>query len=59
VARYGDVAVELDALPVSVLRQRIEGEVRSRMDLDALEGSLERGRDDRRRLDELLDRLDG
>ena len=59
VARYGDVAVELDALPVSVLRERIEGEVRSRMDLDALDASRELEQDDRRRLDELLDRLEG
>lgn len=58
VARYGDVAVELDALPVSVLRERIDGEVRSRMDLDALEVSRELERADRLRLEELLDRLE-
>lgn len=39
--------------------RRVEGEVRARMDLDALEVSREDERDDKRRLDELLDRLDG
>jgi len=32
----GDVSVELDALPVDVLRTRIVAEVGKRMDLDAL-----------------------
>ncbi len=59
VAQFGDVAVELDALPVSVLRERIEREVTSRMDLDALEESRELERLDRARLDEILDSLDG
>jgi len=36
VAKYGDIAVELDALPVDVLVQRITNEVESRMDLNAL-----------------------
>jgi hypothetical protein len=37
VAKYGDLAVELDALPVDVLRGRLVAGVWSRMDLDALE----------------------
>lgn len=37
VAKYGDLAVELDALPVDVLRARLVAEVESRMDLEALE----------------------
>jgi hypothetical protein len=37
VAKYGDLAVELDALPVDVLRARLMAEVESRMDLEALE----------------------
>jgi hypothetical protein len=37
VAKYGDVAVELDALPVDVLRARLVAEVESRMDREALE----------------------
>jgi hypothetical protein len=36
VARHGDISVELDALPVDVLRQRIIDQVESRIDLDAL-----------------------
>jgi len=36
VAKYGDIAVELDALPVDVLTKRITNEVESRMDLNAL-----------------------
>ena len=36
VAKYGDLAVELDALPTDVLRGRLISEVEARMDLDAL-----------------------
>jgi hypothetical protein len=36
VARYGDLSVELDALPLEVLRDVIVTEVEARMDLDAL-----------------------
>jgi hypothetical protein len=36
VAKYGDVAVELDALPYDILRDRIIKEVEAQMDLDAL-----------------------
>jgi hypothetical protein len=36
VAKWGDVSVELDALPIEVLRERIIREIESRMDLDAL-----------------------
>jgi hypothetical protein len=36
VEKYGDIAVELDALPVDVLVQRITNEIKSRMDLNAL-----------------------
>ena len=54
VAMYGDVAVELDALPVDALRARIVGEVTARMDLGVLEATEELEREDRRRIDELL-----
>ena len=37
VAQHGDISVELDALPPNVLRARLEEEVKSRMDLAALE----------------------
>jgi hypothetical protein len=36
VARWGDVSVELDALPIEVLRARIVAEVEARLDLNAL-----------------------
>lgn len=56
--RYGDVAVELDALPATVLRNRIVDEVASRMDLEALKQTRWLEREDHRRLDILLNRLD-
>jgi hypothetical protein len=37
VTRYGDLAVELDALPPDVLRERLISEAEARMDLQALE----------------------
>jgi len=55
VERHGDVAVELDALPVSVLRERIVREVERRLDLEALERIRIDESFDRGRLDELLD----
>lgn len=36
VAKWGDLAVELDALPVAVLRDRLISEIEGRMDLEAL-----------------------
>jgi hypothetical protein len=42
VAKWGDVSVELDALPIDVLRDRIVAEVESRMDLAALRQVRER-----------------
>ena len=54
VARYGDVAVELDALPVDVLRGRLVEEVEARMDLDALRDVREAEERDRVRFAALL-----
>ena len=54
VERWGDVAVELDALPVSVLREKIAREVEARMDLDALTVAQEMERRDLERLTALL-----
>ena len=54
VERWGDVAVELDALPANVLRERIANEVRSRLDLAALERTRADEAADKERLDELL-----
>ena len=55
IREYGDVAVELDALPTDVLRDRIQSEVTSRMDLEALEKSREQERREQEKLDVLLD----
>jgi hypothetical protein len=54
IARHGDIAVELDALPVEVLQQRIRQSVRANMDLAALERTRKRERADRKRLQVLL-----
>jgi hypothetical protein len=37
VAKYGDISVELDALPIDVLRARLVEEVETRIDIDALD----------------------
>jgi hypothetical protein len=54
VARHGDVAVELDALPVEVLRERLRAEVEARLDLDALAAVRAREQREQTRLAELL-----
>lgn len=59
VARYGDVAVELDALDVPVLRDRLQSEVERRLDLDALQHTKETQRGERQRLHELSEELRG
>lgn len=47
IAEHGDISVELDALPMSVLRGRLVREVESRMDLGALEEIKELEKEDR------------
>ncbi len=54
VERYGDVAVELDALPSEVLRARLVREVEARMDLEALARTREAERQDKEQLAGLL-----
>lgn len=54
IAKWGDVSVELDALPVAVLRARIVSELESRLDLDALADVKAQEEEDRRRLVEVL-----
>ena len=54
VKKYGDIAVELDALPVDVLRARLIDEVEARLDLEALAETREVERMERARLVELL-----
>jgi len=56
VAKWGDVSVELDALPPAVLRQRLIAEVESRLDLSALEETRQQERTERERLSALLDK---
>jgi hypothetical protein len=55
VRKYGDVAVELDALPAEELRYRLVSEVERRIDLDALEATREAQRLDADRLRDLLE----
>jgi hypothetical protein len=59
VARWGDVSVELDALPIDVLQARIAAEVQARMDLGALAASRRREEAERRLLIDALARISG
>jgi len=54
VLEHGDVSVELDALPIQVLRDRIREAVEDHMDLVALEQCRETERYDQQRIDSLL-----
>jgi len=54
VAEHGDISVELDALPVDVLRERIISEVEGRMDLAALKKIRQVEKRERAKLAELL-----
>lgn len=56
IAEHGDISVELDALPIDVLRARIVEEVESRMDMGRLEQVLKQDVEERQ---ELADRLAG
>jgi hypothetical protein len=49
------LSVELDALPVNVLRQRISTEIERHMDMDAFEALLDQEREERERIRELLE----
>ncbi len=57
VAKHGDIAVELDALPDQVLRDRLITEVEGRMDLDALAVVREKEAAERARLQTLVEGL--
>jgi hypothetical protein len=59
VAKHGDVCVELDALPVGVLRDRLVEEVEARIDLDALAAVRSAEQDERERLVEALSTIGG
>lgn len=54
VAEHGDISVELDALPIEVLRRRIRDSVTDRMDLDALSRTREQEEHDQEEIEELL-----
>ncbi len=56
IVKNGDVSVELDALPIEILRDRIVSEVESRMDLEALANVREQEEADRALLVEKLAR---
>jgi len=50
VAKHGDIAVELDALPITVLQSRLVQEVTSRLDLQAWEAVREQEKNDKARI---------
>lgn len=50
VAEFGDIAVELDALPIDVLKDRIAVGIEVVMDLEALKATREEEQKERRRL---------
>jgi hypothetical protein len=54
IAAHGDISVELDALPMNALRERLIHEVENRMDLEALAKAKEREDEDRIQLIERL-----
>ncbi len=55
VDRWGDVSVELDALPRPVLQNRILTEIGARMDMDALQETWDQEQSDRDALRRLID----
>lgn len=57
VGRFGDKSVELDALPVSVLRSRVVQEVEQRMDLQALAAVQEQEARERQQLIAVLSKI--
>ena len=54
VAKYGDVSVELDALPMAILRERLLEQVEAGMDIDALSLVRQAEQEDRERLTRAL-----
>ncbi len=59
VAKHGDISVELDALPIDVLKARIVDEVEARMNLDALAEVQATEQTERRALISWSQQLDG
>jgi hypothetical protein len=54
VKKWGDIAVELDALPVGELRDRVRREIAARLDLDAIDRIKKQERKERNTLFEAL-----
>lgn len=54
IAQHGDIAVELDALPVNVLRKRITTEIEARLNLTAFEALRNHEQHERDRLHDLM-----
>jgi len=54
VEKFGDICVELDALPAAVLQSRLKNDVETRLDLDALELVKLKEKCDKEKLRELL-----
>lgn len=57
--KYGElIQIELDALPVDVLRERIEEDITNQLDMDAYEERTQLEKKERTRLTKLIDSLD-
>lgn len=54
IEKYGDVSVEIDALPIDVLRARLREEVERHIDMEALRVTLETEEEERAELSALL-----
>lgn len=54
IEQHGDISVELDALPIDVLRNRIISEVERRLDLGALQETRETEAEEKRRIRRFL-----
>ncbi|MGA2763929.1 MAG: hypothetical protein ABSG17_11245 [Spirochaetia bacterium] len=58
IREHGDVSVELDALPVDVLRERIVSEVEARLDIQAITRLRERDEQEREQIRKALSAID-
>ena len=54
---HGNVSVELDALPVDVLRERIVSEVEARLDVEAITRLREQDEREREEISEALSEI--
>ena len=55
IERHGDVAVELDALPIEILEERIGVELQMYLDTDALERTKQKEEDEQERFEAFMD----